>query len=334
MHSRRARPTLRVMVEDLADGWSSPHPRRNLAEGDYHLLHPLSELPHPLIAKAAETFGDDAAEDNPVGPILCSTRLHLMEIKHSQWRGGVWVDSETGVHWLIVAGLAKGDHADHDDFYIRVEQDEGGLAGQRWLPTEDDYRLLKRETAARLKTDWELEIQRRVLKALRMVHTGGTVRFTVEHPVANQGVISVVILTVEPHRQPDYEYDDIVVEFEPTPKFAGQELLWTLMTRVVATLYPPQQAWDFTPNTFSNIAETGTWTTRIAVIEGHVERGEVIALEPDSHSHYSHIKHIAKSSVDGTSVRSLCGTYFVVCRDHESMPVCPECQRKFDQLPQ
>lgn len=84
MHSRRTRPTIRLLVEDLHDGWSSPYPRRMLDDGDYDALHPLSELPHPIIAKATETFGMVAADDNPVGPIASSTQLRLMEVKVAQ----------------------------------------------------------------------------------------------------------------------------------------------------------------------------------------------------------------------------------------------------------
>lgn len=108
MHSRRARPTLRVLREDLNADWESPRPRRVLAEGTLDQLHPLSELPHPIIIKAAESFGHNAAADNYVDSITSSTRIPLMEIKSGQWRGGVWRDKETGVHWLVVAGLAKG----------------------------------------------------------------------------------------------------------------------------------------------------------------------------------------------------------------------------------
>jgi hypothetical protein len=43
-----------------------------LDEGDYYALQPLSELPHPIIAKKTETFGIVAADDNPVGPIGCA----------------------------------------------------------------------------------------------------------------------------------------------------------------------------------------------------------------------------------------------------------------------
>ena len=148
MHNRRARPTLRVLKEDLTSDWDSPYPQRWLAAGDYRELHPVSELPHPVIRKATESFGTDAADDNFVGPIASATEVRLLEIKQSQWRGGVWQDHTTGVCWLVVAGLAKGNHQDRDDFYKRVERanDAGGI--REWLPTEDDSRLMRQETAA------------------------------------------------------------------------------------------------------------------------------------------------------------------------------------------
>ncbi len=96
MHNRRARPTLRLLTEDLGTGWQSPTPRRLLADGRYDALHPLSELPHPIITKATQSFGANA-DDNFVGPITSSTNLPLMEIKTGQWRGGVWEDPTTGV---------------------------------------------------------------------------------------------------------------------------------------------------------------------------------------------------------------------------------------------
>lgn len=109
MHNRRARPTLRLLREDLAADWRSPHVKRSLEEGDLIALHPLSGLPHPIIEKAAESFGPDPDCDSFVGSIHSSTKLPLLEIKQGQWRGGVWRDDQLGVCWLVVAGLAKGD---------------------------------------------------------------------------------------------------------------------------------------------------------------------------------------------------------------------------------
>ena len=333
MHSRRTRPTIRLLVEDLRDGWSSPYPRRMLDAGDYDALHPLSELPHPIIAKATETFGMVAADDNPVGPIASSTQLRLMEVKVAQWRGGVWVDPETGVHWLVVAGLAKGGHEDHDDFYMRVAADNAGNAPQRWLPTEPDRRLLKRETAARLITEWELTVQVRVLEALRRVHAGGTDRFTIDHPLPGKVPLATLTVTVNPVREPDYESDDIVVEIDPVAQYAGQHLLWQLTVRVLAALNPPQEGWDRYGDTYSNIAEPGSWTARLAELETYVERHELVESEPGQHGHYTHRKHITGSTIEGSAVRALCGVYFVPCRDHTDMPVCPECQQHYNDLP-
>jgi hypothetical protein len=332
MHSRRARPTIRVLIEDLQDGWESPYPRRRLDEGDYDALHPLSELPHPIIAKAAETFGMVAAEDNPVGPIASSTQLRLMEIKVSQWRGGVWVDPETGVHWLVVVGLAKGGHEDHDDFYERIKADNVGSAPQRWLPTDLDQRLLRRETAARLITEWELDVQGRVLDALRKVHAGGTERFTIAHPIRGER-LATLTLAVNPVREVDYSSDDIVVEIDPARQYAGQDLLWQLTVRVLGALNSPEEGWDRFRDTYSNISEPGAWTARVADLANYVERHELVESEPGQHAHYTHRKHIAGSAIDGSSVRALCGAYFVPCRDHESLPVCPECRHRYETLP-
>lgn len=205
MHNRRARPTLRVLSGDLTSDWSSPHPQRSLAEGRHADLHPLSELPHPIIAKAAECFPNDASNDNFVGPVLGATNLRLLEVKNSQWRGGVWEDDGTGVCWLVVAGLAKGGHEDHDDFY---------------------------------------------------------------------------------------------------------------------------------KDTYSTIGEIGCWAARVTALEEHNSRGTLAESVPGSTSHYSHKKHLADSTIDGTALRALCGAFFVPSRDHEVLPRCPTCDRRLAEFPQ
>ena len=54
--------------------------------------------------------------DTFVGPVVSAQSLEPLEIKIGQWRGGVWLDPG-GACWLLIAGLAKGDHEDWDDFY-------------------------------------------------------------------------------------------------------------------------------------------------------------------------------------------------------------------------
>lgn len=333
MHNRRARPTLRVLSEDLTSDWTSAQVRRELLAGNYTAQHPMSELPHPIIAKAVESFGPDPAMDNYVGPIASSTRVRLLEIKHSQWRGGVWEDGESGVRWLVVAGLAKGGHEDHDDFYKRIERENASGDPGRWLPTAADLRLLKQETAARLRTEWELEIQRAVLSTLRKIHSGGSDRFDIQHPVPGLGRLAQLEITVVAVRDDHYEADEIQVEILAESKYAGSALLWQLTLRVLISIEPPEQGWDRYGDTFCNIGEPGAWTRRLSGLADLVDSGDLAVSQPGSTSHYTHRKHLAGTTIDGHAVRALCGVYFVPTQDHSALPRCPSCQERFDELP-
>jgi hypothetical protein len=111
------------------------------------------------------------------------------------------------------------------------------------------------------------------------------------------------------------------------------QLLWQVTIRVLEALSPPQEGWDRYRDTYSNIAEPGSWTGRVADLEKYVERHELVESEHGQHCHYTHREHIAGSAIEGSSVRALCGAYFVPCRDHADMPVCPECQQRYDALP-
>jgi len=332
VHSRRARPTLRLITEDLTAGWESPHPRRLLADGALESLHPLSELPHPIVTKATESFGADPANDHYVGAIASSTKLPLLEIRTAQWRGGVWEDRATGVCWLLVAGLAKGEHQDRDDFYQRVKRENDTGDPRRWLPTPEDERLLRQETAARLLTTWELAVQRQILGALREVHSGGSARIDIPHPQPGQGRLALLTLAVTPVRDPGYEADEIELEVAAAPTYASTSLSWTLTVRGLISLSPPEQGWDRYKDTYTNIAEPGGWTARLSELEKLVAAGKLAESEPGSHSHYTHREHLAGNTIEGHAVRALCGAFFVPTQDHERLPVCLPCQERLAEL--
>lgn len=333
VHHRRARPTLRVLTEDLFADWDSPHPHRNLAQGRLDALHPLSELGHPIITKARESFGADPSLDNSVGPIASSTEIRLFEIKAGQWRGGVWIDDESGVCWLVVAGLAKGNHQDRDDFYQQVKRrnDEGTM--RKWLPQKEDVRLLKRETAARLLTEWELEVQQSVLDGLRMIGHGGKVSFHARHPIAARGNLAEVGLEVAPERDDEISVDAIIVEVSPVQKDVERNIIWQLTSRVLISLDPPEQGWDAYGTTYSNMGEPGHWSARVTELESLVADGTLAESRPGQSSHYAHEEHLAGSTIEGRAVRALCGVFFVPIQDHKSRPCCPECQTRYAELP-
>lgn len=268
-----------------------------------------------------------------MGPIASATNLRLLEIKQSQWRGGVWQDPDSGVCWLVVAGLAKGGHEDRDDFYQRIQRENAADGPRRWLPTEEDIRLLKQESAARLRTEWELQVQRAVLDALRAVQAGGSHRIDIDHPVPQHGRLARIEFTVTAVREDDYEADEVVVEISPERRYAGSSLLWQLTVRVLISIEPPEQRWDRYADTYSNIGEPGAWTKRIDDLSALVKRGDLAVSEPGSTCHYTHRDHLAGKTINGEAVRALCGVYFVPTQDHQSMPRCPVCEERVAELP-
>lgn len=335
--SRRARPTIRLLREDLEADWDTPYVRRALERGDLTSLIPLSKLPHPLIAKAAECVGDDPALDSSEGPIKSAPAgLPLLEIKVNQWRGGVWKDSDD-VHWLVCAGLAKGGHEDHDDFYELVVNASPERV-QSWKPTEEDKKLLKKEVASRRLYLWKLDVQRLVLTALERVHDGGKERFDISHPAADSllagdRLVCQVAVEVTPVRD-GMPTDDIDVEFQFTQRWLTSPLVWPLVTSVLAAIEPPEQSWDTDGlHEYSNMGEPGHWGLRTDLLRERLAAGELTPSEPGREAHYTARSHIPAGVIEGKAARALCGAFSVPYQDYEKLPRCAACQGELNRMP-
>lgn len=320
--------------------------KRALGDNRIADLHPLSELPHPIIEKAVQSFGSRSADDKHEGKIRSSDSIPLLEIRQSQWRGGVWIDPETGVCWLVTAGLAKGGHNDRDDFYKIVERaDEQGVI-QTWLPGEEDYRLLEKEHAYCLRTEWELDIQKKILAALMQIHNGGSEEILIYHPVHKQDLLATVDVEVNLERSSSendhetIETDDILVEFFLENQ-RDIDLFYALSLRVLTSLNPRSSDWvsygtiyQNGSETHSDMGEPGQWAERIEVLRGLVAIGELSQTEENTQAHYAHESDLTVSMIGGKAVRSLCGKYFVPMQDHTTLEKCPTCADIYGSLPQ
>jgi hypothetical protein len=322
------------LQDDLQDGWESPHAKPRDGVGGLDPLSPLSELHHPIIRKAAASFTDDPTHDKYVGRIRSCTRFVMLEIRAGQWRGGVWVDPDTGVCWLVAAGLAKGGHADHDDFYERVRRaDESGDI-DKWLPTHDDRRQLRRETAATLMIDWELDIQRRVLEALRAITGGGTATVVLPHPTNLERPFGVCTVTMVQADEPGFRREEVVVEIDLANEYRAANLGWQATMRVLISISPPETGWDRVGDTYSTINEIGSLVLRVDELRTVTDRGELAQSRPNDRAHYAHRQNLALSSIAGLGIRSLCGVYFVPYQDHEALPRCTTCEERYQALPE
>ncbi|MGP9539171.1 DUF3039 domain-containing protein [Brachybacterium sp. AOP43-C2-M15] len=332
--SRRARPTLRVLREELADEWGDAFTRRALEAGEITAAQPLSALPHPILRKAAESFGDDPSQDSFVGAISSVRSETLLEIKQGQWRAGVWIDDVAC--WVVTAGLAKGDHKDRDDFYQRLRRIEESGRVTDLLPGRQDRELLKKERTHALISSWQLRNQALITKAVDSVQRGGITAFTIGSPLpdaAEDDIFASVELTVTINDEPDDHYEDVVVELTFSDRWKASRLVWPLTTQLLATINPPEQEWDVGGGLYSTLLEIGALSARLAELRDLTSRHEVGTSEPGGNAHYAHARNLAEQTVEGRAARAICGVYFVPRRDTASLTICPPCSALMKEIP-
>ncbi|MFC8531046.1 DUF3039 domain-containing protein [Nocardia sp. NPDC057227] len=330
-HNRRARPTLRLLAEDLPTGWEDPDHLRAIAERRWQQLHPVAELPHPLLRKAVELYGSDPLGDPAPRLIKSSGELRLQELRNAQWRAGIWTDPDSGVRWILSAGLAKGGHRDEDDFYQVLERRIGSGA-TALLPTEHDVLLLKRETAAAALTRWHLTLQSEVAQALDRLGKAASTRIALPHP-SKPIAIGTVDIELDVVREDGTPREDFFLTVDLRSEHQVSTWGWRAIERVLISIAPPVQDWDRHGNHYFVMAEPGHRSrqyNRLVAVGG---RDETLFAEHGTVSHYTHRSHIAEASVDGKAVRAMCGVVFVPTRDPDRLTVCPRCAENFAALP-
>jgi hypothetical protein len=254
-------------------------------------------------------------------------------VRAGQWRGAIWTDPISGVRWLVAAGLAKGNHADSDDFYVQLARIFDGGRQDTLLPATEDEHLLKLETANALIRTWELSLQQDVAEVLTEIASGGRQRMTVKHPTRDDQLATIDIeMAIEPGN--GYVAEVFVVEVGVERPFRGGNLAWTMTMRILTCIYPPAQDWDRSGDTMSAVTEVGHAARQAQTLTQLGMRGELCQSMPGTVSHWAHRKNLAQSTVDGHAVRAMCGVFFVPFQDHERFPVCPECNEVRELMPE
>jgi len=250
-----------------------------------------------------------------------------MEVRTSQWRAGVWLDSE-GVQWVVIAGLAKGGHRDHEDFYQRLERQCDTERGRKaLLPTDEDARLLKRETAARVLTDWELAVQALAVDLLAGALHHGCHRVVVPHPTK-----TIPLAEVELEFITGDGIEEFVLSFINNTR-QGTHLAYVMERRLLISIAPPEQEWDLAGGIYSAMEESGHCARQIERLRDASRERRLLDSDRGHVAHRVHRRHIGDASVDGRAVRSLCGVYFVPLTDPDALPECEECTWRCTQFP-
>ena len=333
-HDRTTRPTVRLLHE-LNDGWCNPFQPRAISDGRWEDAQPLSHLDHPILTKCRTALTDHTTSNKIIS---CSQDLRLIEVRSSQWRAGVWT-ADDGTRWTLAAGLAKGGHEDREDFYEALKRQCSTPEGrQALLPTELDWDLLKRETAARVLSEWELSVQDEVRHLLQEASHAGTARTSIPHPLPpskrdEQSTKREPLATVELSITIEDGIEDICLSFIEQSQ-PGSRLAHRLEYRLLTCIAPPEQGWDKSFDIYSAMEEEGHCSRQISILEKAKSQGHLVTSVPGRVAHVTHRRHIADASVEGKAVRALCDIFFVPRTDPDSLPQCPECERRYRELPQ
>ena len=337
MKNLRARPTLRLLSEDInADGRFSDLVSQ--LRKDPAASRSVWDIEHPIIRKAGQCFGDDPAKDNPDGIIKSVTEYDLYKVRTSEWRGGVWKDAD-GVNWLIIAGVAKGGHKDHDDFYRRVERAHATSAGVEALkPKREDIEILKAENILAQLHLWKLQVQADTKIVFEKAMKGEPAVFSIVFPPKfakklqhSEQVLAEVDIIKLPRA--DADFIEFEVLFRPAVRWQNSKIFSQLKIQVLTSILPPLHLW--VPETdcrYRVFDEPKVWKGRMDALARAVEEQALQPVVPDPYSHYMHKEDIVASSVNGSARRALCGTYSVSTRGIDSLQVCPECLEIYGSL--
>jgi hypothetical protein len=143
--SRRARPTVRCLVDDL--GIEIPGLDVDVGEIDHPLLEEVRRLT-PTSPKGQKR-------------ILAIDRPLIYRVRVSEYRGATWVDDERDIVWLCAARRRQ-EGSDEDAYsYFEDLHEQGNL-----LPADDDYLRDRAEAAIRLQRGLTAELLALVDQAL------------------------------------------------------------------------------------------------------------------------------------------------------------------------
>jgi len=143
--SRRARPTIRCLVDDL--GIELPGLDADLGDID----HPLMEEVRRLAPTSPQGQKRILAIDHPL----------VYRIRVSDYRGVTWVDEEHDIVWLCAARRRE-EGSEGDAYrYFQHLHEQGNL-----LPADDDYLRDRAEAAIRLQRGLTAELLALVDQAL------------------------------------------------------------------------------------------------------------------------------------------------------------------------
>lgn len=327
----QVRPTLRCVLEDFRQEVVSTdllNALRGFTENaeDSSGLEPpvsLASLSHLLLEKARAIAAEPSAYNER---IECIPDAFVHKVKASQFRGALWLETETGVWWLLAKGLRKNGSA--QDFYAELESMADAFAAI--APTAVDLWYWKVERALQAESESERQAQESLIEVLMRAARRPN------SPARGEvfGAELTLLIRRFDHDEPDaVEVSWQLATYEEQDRFP-QDLL------AFVPFHGDLDDWDYLPaNPKTGAVERffiyveRSWTDWLAACQ---EASELISLEgmppvptTSGSEHFSHVLPEAVATtayVLGIESIAFCGAKVIAHRDPTRFPVCPDCE--------
>lgn len=354
------RVTLRCLVDDLTSDWDDANHHRyaktlralvnkciageapeSSVAAQLRNMPRLNALDHPLVRHFDASFGPDQRSESRES-ISGLSAPHWWKQKTSRWRGAATDHSTVGTStvWLCAAGVRR--QGDTDDFYAAFMRDVTRSGPQPWLPTEEDFLAGKVDDKILALDAWKLQIHCGALALLAESFQSPSETFTLEFPAPSRtpsrAAIGKLSMSIESVDVDGVELGEVFLVASVLDR--KQIKAVDLAVQVArAALQSDAEVWHSTTYTDDAYAFSALIDPAARAYSEELARTENLPVESvpgglriGLRAHYARKHGLVDAQVEGSSVLSLCGYWFVPTADHTDLETCSECSQRHDQM--
>lgn len=354
------RVTLRCLVDDLTSDWDDANHHRyaktlralvnkciageapeSSVAAQLRNMPRLNALDHPLVRHFDASFGLDQRSESRES-ISGLSAPHWWKQKTSRWRGAATDHSTVGTStvWLCAAGVRR--QGDTDDFYAAFMRDVTRSGPQPWLPTEEDLLAGKVEDKILALDAWKLQIHCGALALLAESLQSPSETFTLEFPApsrtSSRAAIGKLSMSIESVDVDGVELGEVflVASVLDRKQIKAVDLAVQIAR---AALQSDAEVWHSTTYTDDAYAFSALIDPAARAYSEELSRTGNLPVESvpgglriGLRAHYARKHGLVDAQVEGSSVLSLCGYWFVPTADHTDLETCSECSQRHDQM--
>jgi hypothetical protein len=335
-HHRSAK-SLRALVSRCLDG----EVPESAVANQLRNMPRLNALDHPLVRHFESSFGLDehSASRESISGLSAP---YWWKQKTSRWRGAATDHSVVGPStvWLCAAGIRR--QGDADDFYAAFLRAVTRSGPQPWLPTNEDVLAGKVDEKILAIDAWKLQIHCSALallsEALRNPGEPSTVQFPAPSRSSSKDAIGQLSISIESVDVAGVELAEVFLVASVLDR--GQIKAVDVAVQIArAALQSDAEEWHATTYTEDSFAFSALIAPAARAQSEELARSGKLPAESvpgdlriGLRAHYARKHGLVDAQVEGSSVLSLCGYWFVPTADHMDVETCSECSQRHSQM--